>query len=189
MNVRDLMKSPQVCGPADSLDHAARILWEHDCGVVPVVDDKRRVIGMITDRDICMAAWTKGRTLGALPVHGAMARAVARCQPTHDVEAALRIMAEAQVHRLPVVDANDRLLGILSLTDVLRATQEKPTALRRRFALLVHDALARINSPRDAARKVAAKPAAKSSAKPLRKPASQPAGKRAAQSAAKSASR
>jgi CBS domain-containing protein len=185
MNVRDLMKSPQVCGPADSLEQAARILWEHDCGVVPVVDEKRRVIGMITDRDICMAAWTKGRTLGALPVHGAMARAVVRCQPAHDVEAALRIMAEAQVHRLPVVDDNDRLLGILSLTDVLRATQDEPAALRRRVALLVHDALARINSPRDAARKVAAKPAAK----PLRKPASKPAGKRAAQSAAKSASR
>jgi CBS domain-containing protein len=185
MNVRDLMKSPQACGPADSLDHAARILWERDCGVVPVVDDKRRVIGMITDSDICMAAWTKGRTLGAVPVHSAMARAVARCQPTHDVEAALRIMAEAQVHRLPVVDDNDRLLGILSLTDVLRAAQDKPTALRQRIALLVHDALARINRPRDAANKVAPKPAAKAT----RKPAHKPAGKRPAQSAVKSASR
>lgn len=164
------MKPPQVCGPADSLDCAARILWEHDCGVVPVVDEKHRVVGMVTDRDVCMAAYTRGRTLGALPVHGAMAHAVARCQPDHDVEAALRIMAEAQVHRLPVVDGNDRLLGILSLTDVLRAAQSRPEAVRRRLAGLITDALTQITGPRGAERK----PAATLARKPARRRAAQP---------------
>lgn len=150
MLVRDLMKLPQVCGPADTLARAAQLLWENDCGVVPVVDEKQRIVGMLTDRDICMSAYTQGHTLGALPVHRAMAHAVVRCQPSQDVEAALRIMAEAQVHRLPVVDENDRLLGILSITDVLRSTQGKPASVRQRSAMLLMDALTQITGPRSA---------------------------------------
>ena len=161
MLVRDLMKPPQVCGPADSLDRAAQLLWEHDCGVLPVVDDKRRVVGMITDRDICMAAYTQGRALSELPVSRAMAHAVVRCSPDHDVEAALHVMAEGQVHRLPVVDDNDRLLGILSLTDVVRATQGRPMAMRQRLALLLADAQLQTTGPRSAARHVVPKTARK----------------------------
>lgn len=184
MFVRDLMKTPRAIGPAESLDAAARILWEHDCGVVPVVDAQERVVGMLTDRDICMAAYTQGRTLHSLPVHLAMAQAVVRCRPTHDAEAALRIMAEAQVHRLPVVDENDRLLGILSVTDVLHGLQRQPAPARARLAVLAADALAMIVSPRAGERR-SAKPAAR---KPAGKPAGKPARKPAAQRA-KAASR
>lgn len=161
MDVRDLMKTPQVCGPADSLNHAARLLWEHDCGVLPVVDQKNRVIGMLTDRDVCMAAYTQGKTLSELPVHVAMAHAVVRCQPGTDVEAALRVMAEAQVHRLPVVDDNDRLVGVLSFTDVLRAVQGKAVAVRQRHSVLLSEALTRITGPRTSPDQVAQKSARK----------------------------
>lgn len=159
MLVRDLMKPPQVCGPADSLERAAQLLWEHDCGVAPVVDEHGRLVGMLTDRDICMAAYTQGCALAALPVHLAMARAVVRCRPTLDVEAALRIMAEAQIHRLPVVDENERLIGILSISDVLQGLQAQPPAARNRVSVLLADALAAIRGPREGERLQTAQPA------------------------------
>lgn len=166
MLVRDLMKDPRVCGLADTLNDAARILWEQDCGVVPVVDEQRRIVGMLTDRDICMAAYTQGRPLAELPVHLAMARAVVRCLPEQDVEAALRIMAEAQVHRLPVVDENERLVGILSMTDVLRGLQAQPAPLRNRLAVLVADALTLVGGPRGAERRSPMEPARQATRKP-----------------------
>src|SRR5690349_5017165 len=62
MRVGELMaKNIQTCGPHDSLQQAAQIMWDRDCGIVPVVDDERRVIAMITDRDVCMACFTKNR--------------------------------------------------------------------------------------------------------------------------------
>lgn len=170
MLVRDLMKAPQVCGPADTLERAAQLLWEHDCGVVPVVDGKRRVVGMLTDRDICMAAYTRGRALNELPVHSAMARAVTRCLPDQDVEAALGVMAGAQVHRLPVVDADERLIGILSVTDVVLAAQGRPSAVRNRLSGLIATSLARVCGPRGATQ---AKPAPKARTARSSKPAAQ----------------
>src|SRR5690606_28351921 len=67
MQVRELMtRDVQVCGPRDDLNRAAQIMWDHDCGVVPVVDSERRPIGMVTDRDVCMAAYTQGKPLSAI---------------------------------------------------------------------------------------------------------------------------
>jgi CBS domain-containing protein len=98
-------------------------MWEHDCGVVPVVGEGNgtaRLVGMLTDRDICMAAYTQGATLRDIPAARAMARQVFSCRPTDSLAVALRIMRTNQVHRLPVVDADDRVVGILSLADVAR---------------------------------------------------------------------
>lgn len=153
MNVRDLMKSPvHFCSPTHTLNEAARIFWEHDCGVLPVLNEKRQVVGMLTDRDVCIAAYTQGCTLRDLPVQLAMARAVTRCSPGHEIEAALQIMATAQVHRLPVVDSGERLVGLLSLTDIQRAAQSLPSPSRQRLALLLLDAQAMIGAPRGKAR-------------------------------------
>jgi signal-transduction protein with cAMP-binding, CBS, and nucleotidyltransferase domain len=84
-----------------------------------------RVIGMITDRDICMAAYMQGRRLHDIPVAIAMSKEVYSCRPTDSLAVALKVMQTNQVHRLPVVDQDDRIVGILSLADVAREAQHE----------------------------------------------------------------
>jgi CBS domain-containing protein len=124
MKIDQLMTRPVLtCRPSDGLDAAARIMWEHDCGCVPVVvpaDGDDRVVGMITDRDVCMAAYTQGLPLTAIPVEAAMAHEVRSCRPTDSVGDALRILAGNQIRRLPVLDAGGLLVGMVSLADLAR---------------------------------------------------------------------
>jgi CBS domain-containing protein len=110
-----------------SLDDAARVLWERDCGCVPVVseDGSHRVVGMLTDRDICMAAYTQGCTLRDRSVGSAMSRDVETCAPGDSVSVAEERMRKNQVRRLPVIDGG-RLVGIVSLNDLaITATRSK----------------------------------------------------------------
>jgi CBS domain-containing protein len=121
MIVEDLM-TPGVgsCRPFDSADRSAKIMWERDCGAVPVVDQDGRAVAMITDRDICMAALTQGRPLAEIQVSSAMSRRLWSCHPHEDVKDAEKLMRVHQVRRLPVVDAEGKLLGILSISDLAR---------------------------------------------------------------------
>lgn len=124
MKARDLMTAEVVaCGPNDSLECVARAMWEEDCGSVPIVDEDRRVLGMVTDRDACMAAYTQGRLLSAIPVHEAMSRDVISIGEEDSVEDAEKRMREHQVRRVPVVDASGVLTGVLSLNDLALAAR------------------------------------------------------------------
>jgi len=109
--------SPRTVAPEASLDAAARWLWELDVGVLPVVRGDRPV-GMLTDRDVCMAAYTQGRPLRELTVAQAMSRELHAACLEDDAVEALRLMAERQVRRLPVVDEGGALVGLLSLADL-----------------------------------------------------------------------
>jgi CBS domain-containing protein len=122
MNVEQLMtKNVRTCKPEDTLNHAARILWESDCGCIPIVSSEgERLVGMITDRDICMAAYTQGRTLAEMRVEGAMSPGAIACDPDVPIAAAEEIMQSARVRRLPVVDEVGQLLGLISLADIAR---------------------------------------------------------------------
>jgi CBS-domain-containing membrane protein len=125
MRVEQIMtRNVRTCSPGDSLSAAARIMWEADCGCVPVVEQDpagaARVIGMITDRDICMAGYTQGRPLTAIRVDGAMAKQVRACRPTDSIAEALNMLRTHQLRRLPVVDNGDHLVGMLSLADAAR---------------------------------------------------------------------
>src|SRR5690606_29437634 len=105
MRVQELMtKEVQTCQPHHTLAEPARLMWECDCGVVPVVDDARRVVGMVTDRDICMATYTQGKPPSAIPVQSVMAKNVVSCRVDEDLASAEQKMQKAQVRRLPVVD-------------------------------------------------------------------------------------
>ncbi|HEU4577019.1 MAG TPA: CBS domain-containing protein [Polyangiaceae bacterium] len=108
----------QVCSPDDPLYRPAQTMWEGDCGSVPVVDASGRVCGIITDRDICMAAYTKGLPLNSIRVGDVMSRNVRSCAPDDTLERAIGIMAEAEVRRLLVVSEDGQLRGIVSLADV-----------------------------------------------------------------------
>lgn len=120
----------------NNLDTAARIMWENNCGCVPVIDQDQKAVGMLTDRDVCMAALTQGRLLTEIPISIAMSKPLWSCRPEDDLAAAEQIMRSHQVHRLPVVDDKGRLLGILSLSDIAREAmrEEKQKGGRRDIA-------------------------------------------------------
>ncbi len=134
MKVRDLMTSDvKHCGVNDSLNRAAQIMWESDCGCVPVVDEQARPVGILTDRDVCMAAYTQGVALAAASVASAMAREVYSCGPADSLAEALKQMKTHRVRRLPVVDDDGRLVGIISLNDIAReGERERAAKLKRR---------------------------------------------------------
>lgn len=121
MKVKDIMSKPAaVCRAGDTLNTAAQLMWQHDCGALPVVNDDGSVVGMITDRDICMSAYTQGTPLPAIQVSSAMAWEVASCRADASLDAAERLMRERKVRRIPVLDAAGRPLGVLSLNDLAR---------------------------------------------------------------------
>jgi CBS-domain-containing membrane protein len=119
MKIRDLMCScVQTCRAQDSLAKAAELMWDFDCGAVPVVDDQGALVGMITDRDIAMAAYLQGKLLSEARVFTVMARDVETIGPEDSPVMAEFAMQRRQVRRLPVVDEHGRLLGIVSLGDM-----------------------------------------------------------------------
>jgi CBS domain-containing protein len=119
MKVDDIMtRDVRSCSPEESLSSVAQIMWEMDCGAVPVVDAESRVIGIITDRDICMASHLQGVILGDASVASAMARDIKCCGP-HDSPATVQaLMQQHKIRRVPVIDAERRLIGIVTLADL-----------------------------------------------------------------------
>lgn len=121
MLIEQIMTRPvQSCRPEDSLARAAELMWKYDCGSLPVLggDGTVRVVGMITDRDICMCAWSQGKPLADLRVATAMSKQAYVCRPGDTPADAERIMREAQVRRLPVIDEDDTLVGVISMADL-----------------------------------------------------------------------
>lgn len=135
MTVGEIMKRPvQTCGPHDSLHFAAKIMWDNDCGCVPVVESGK-VVGMLTDRDICMAAYTQGVPLTALEAWSAMSHEVFSCAPTDAVATAEAIMQDHHIRRLPVIERDGQLVGMLSLSDLaLESTRESRAKAKRQVS-------------------------------------------------------
>jgi CBS-domain-containing membrane protein len=127
MRVQDIMtRNVRSCQPEASVDQAAMMMWDYDCGVLPVVDNDSRVMGMITDRDIAIAAATRGRLTTQIKVGEVMSGNVYACAEDEDIKSALNTMRREKVRRLPVIDYNGKLAGILSLNDlVLRAEESR----------------------------------------------------------------
>jgi CBS-domain-containing membrane protein len=122
MLVMQLMSYPvTVCYVGDNLSQAARLMADGDRGALPVLDDIGRVIGMVTDRDICLAAYRLGRPLAEISVRSTMSSRVYSCGPEDPLGLAEQLMRQHQVRRLPVVDPDGRPVGVLSLTDLARA--------------------------------------------------------------------
>jgi CBS domain-containing protein len=121
MRVKEIMSHPVVtCPMTATLDQAARLMWEFDCGVIPVINEDGRLAGVVTDRDICMAAYTQGLPLNAIPVTTAMAGNVVSIHADDLIERAEELMRDHQVHRLPVLDTEDRPAGLVSMNDLAR---------------------------------------------------------------------
>lgn len=150
MKVSDVMtRDVKSCLADEDLNRASQIMWEQDCGVVPVVDSECRVVGMLTDRDACMAAYTKGLPLGSIRVGDAMVKEVVSCSSKDGIEKALSAMEKNQVRRLPVVDEAQRLVGILSLNDLVReAERQSKSGGRPLISAHVASTLAAVCQPR-----------------------------------------
>ena len=154
MKVKDVMSQDvRICGINDNLSTAARTMWMRDCGILPIVNNKGTVVGVLTDRDICLAAGSKDRRLSSIAVNEVMMRQLYSCPPEADIREALQIMREKRVRRLPVVDSKGALRGILSLDDVavkMRAA-DKPAELSAEDVEITLEAICRRTPQKEAA--------------------------------------
>ena len=125
MTVRELQTSNvKTVGPDTDLAVVAKLMWEGDCGAVPVINSERKVLGMITDRDICIAAATRSKPPAEIRASEVISNnnGIHAVKPDDDVRVALRTMRKHRVRRLPVVDREQRLSGILSINDLAMNT-------------------------------------------------------------------
>lgn len=110
---------PLTVGPNDSLALATERMWAGDCGCLPVVNDDGVVVAMVTDRDVCIAAWSRHLPPQAIRVQDAMSKSVVTCRPEDTVETVETAMRLGRVRRVPVVDEHGKLEGIISLADIV----------------------------------------------------------------------
>jgi CBS domain-containing protein len=125
MKVQDVMiEDVKACFPDTNLAAAAALMWQTDCGVLPVVVNGGKAVGVITDRDIAIAVGTRGRPPQELRVDEVIQGPVIACTLDDDVRTALKTMRKDRVRRLPVLSDDGVLKGILSLNDVVLHAQK-----------------------------------------------------------------
>jgi CBS domain-containing protein len=123
--VREVMtRDPQCVTERDTVREAARIMQSADTGVVPVVDDGRRIIGMITDRDIVVRLVAEGKDPMNARVNEAMTKSVRKVDEDAPINEVVELMSSAQIRRVPVVNKNDEIVGIVSLADLATETNQ-----------------------------------------------------------------
>jgi CBS domain-containing protein len=122
MKVAALMSKDVACvRSSETLSAAAKIMWDCDCGSVPVLDEAgQKLVGMITDRDICMSTWSRNAAPSGIKVSDAMSSQVSTCSPDDSLATAEGIMRSRRVRRVPVVDSSGKVVGMLSLADIAR---------------------------------------------------------------------
>ena len=135
MKIRDIMtRDPECCMLSDSAQAVAKILCDRNIGSMPVVADQqsRKLVGMITDRDLCCWVIAQGMDPKATPIERLITLAPATCREGENVEHCERLMQEHQVRRVPIVDAEDRVIGIVSQADL--ALKDKPERVSKTVA-------------------------------------------------------
>jgi CBS domain-containing protein len=126
MITKELMTTPPAtCAPNTDLNAAVHAMRSHDCGFLPVVDSHQQLVGVLTDRDVCMAAGEERRPLGRISVAEAMSRPVFSCLADENLKTVLVTMAAHHVRRLPVIDKGGHLQGVLSIDDIVQAPQRR----------------------------------------------------------------
>jgi len=146
-----MTKDPARCRPDTTLNEAAHLMWVNDCGSLPVVasENGSTVVGMITDRDICMAAYHTGRRLAEVAVREAMSKKVFSAAPDDELADAARIMRTGMVRRVPVTDEDGGLQGVLTLAHLARAAENGAGAVGKG---MLAEVLASISQPTRGAR-------------------------------------
>jgi CBS domain-containing protein len=129
---RDVMTpDPVCCSVSDSATDAARVMAEHDVGPVPVVDSQasKRLVGIVTDRDLAVRVIAEGRSAKTTRLSDIISRNLVTCSPDDDLNVCLERMQSHQLRRIPVVDQNRRIIGVISQADIaLRLRERSKTA-------------------------------------------------------------
>src|SRR5215472_3101523 len=126
MKVKDvMMRTAASCTPETNVGAAVEILWNRNCGILPVVDSRQKVIAVVTDRDLCIALGTRNCLPGEITVGQVASGKLFTCKSEDQVRSALATMGETKVRRLPVVNAEGRLEGILSMDDIVVHSESK----------------------------------------------------------------
>lgn len=128
MKIKHVMtKDPRCCVPSDTAQQAAIIMRDEKAGVVPVIDSEqsRKIVGIVTDRDLCMNIVAEGRDARTAHVQECMTTAVVSASPQDALEKATELMRDNQIRRIPVIDEQRRLVGIVSLADVVERANVK----------------------------------------------------------------
>jgi CBS domain-containing protein len=129
MIVSEIMKTGvATCAPMDTLATAGRVMHERRCGFVPVVDSEGAVVGVLTDRDLCLAAAEAHRSMAHMAVKEVMSHPVFGCFPAENIKTILVTMAKHHVRRLPVLDNHGHLQGVLSIDDIVQAPNQRGSA-------------------------------------------------------------
>jgi len=143
-----LMTSPAVtCHVNDTLNVAAKLMWDHDCGAIPVISDDGKLAGIVTDRDICMAAYTQGRPLSAILINSVMSERVVSAHRDDKLGAIEQQMADHQIRRIPVVDDDNTPIGMITLNDLARESAQRDTRIKN-AASKIANTLAAVCRPR-----------------------------------------
>jgi CBS domain-containing protein len=147
--VGDVMtRNVATCTGGDSLHRAAQLMWDRDCGAIPIVDAEGRAVGLVTDRDLCMAAYTRSRPLAAIPVSSLLSGQLFTCSSLNSIDEAVERMRTQRIRRLVVVEGKQqRVVGMLSLADVARYLSSL-AAVEPRAPLLLAELLASLSSRR-----------------------------------------
>jgi CBS domain-containing protein len=149
MLVQEIMTTPVVaCQSNETLNVAAQKMWDHDCGAIPIVNDKGKLVGIVTDRDVCMAAYTQARPLHELPIHIAMSKEILSVRPEQDIAEVEELMTAKQVRRIPVVDADGKPIAIVSISDIIRNAVRPAVQLKGGVAKVMQT-LASLSKPRN----------------------------------------
>jgi CBS domain-containing protein len=122
MKIKDIMTAgPVTCSPATDLAAAAALMLDADCGILPLVDDHGKLVGVVTDRDMYIALATRNKLASQLTVGEVARTQVFTCGPDDDVQSALATMKQHRVRRLPVEGFGGTVAGIVSMNDILLA--------------------------------------------------------------------
>ncbi|MGI8641801.1 MAG: CBS domain-containing protein [Pyrinomonadaceae bacterium] len=131
-----MMTDVGFCILEDNLIKAAEIMRQKDCGVVPVVNAKSKVVGIITDRDICIAVAARNKKVSQVKVKELTGGKIIGCAANDKIEDALKKMRKNQLKRLPVTDKSGKLVGILSLTDILISVRKDKKLKKKVYSTL-----------------------------------------------------
>jgi len=127
MKVQDIMtKDPETVGPGTYIGDVAKLMRDLDVGIIPIVSDDE-LKGVITDRDITIRVVAEGRNPDQVKVSEVASKQVVTIDPQQDLDEALRIMAKHQVRRLPVVEEDGKLVGVVAQADIARKGDDKQT--------------------------------------------------------------
>src|SRR6185436_3228816 len=119
MKCKDVMTAdPACCTASDTAMEAAQLMKNEDVGVLPVIDRMKKLVGTVTDRDLCLAVVAEGKEPRKVEVSECMSRDIITCRADDEIQTAERLMKQHQIRRIPVVNENNCCIGIISQADI-----------------------------------------------------------------------